>query len=191
MLKIAHDIDQERGFDSEELALPISVADVLTTLFEFNESPEVMLDDRAVLVTSCHGAKGLEFRKIIQLVDGFGISSDETESERRLFYVGMTRAKEELVLCSTRQSLFVMESGVNTKSLSPATTSLPRQMFYSDLSPGDVYLGHHSTKNSQHIITHLQEGTPLKFQSNTYNNGWDIFTTQGQMIGNFVKKSEC
>ncbi|QLE45171.1 RecQ family ATP-dependent DNA helicase (plasmid) [Nostoc sp. C052] len=191
LLKIAHDIDQERGFDSEELALPISVADVLTTLFEFNESPEVMLDDRAVLVTSCHGAKGLEFRKIIQLVDGFGISSDEIESERRLFYVGMTRAKEELVLCSTRQSLFVMESGVNTKSLSPATTSLPQQMFYSDLSPGDVYLGHHSTKNSQHIITHLQEGTPLKFQSNRYNNGWDIFTTQGQIIGALSKKANA
>ncbi|MHC5771045.1 MAG: hypothetical protein ACYTXI_36825 [Nostoc sp.] len=39
LLNIADDIDQERGFDSEELALPISVADVLTTLFEFNESP--------------------------------------------------------------------------------------------------------------------------------------------------------
>jgi ATP-dependent DNA helicase RecQ len=191
LLKIAYDLDQERGFGSEELAVPISTGDVLTSLFEFNESPEVMLDEKAILVTSCHGAKGLEFRKIIQLADEFKTSADEIESERRLFYVAMTRAKEELVLCSTRQSLFVMESGVVSKFLTIVTTSLPRQMFYSDLSPGDIYLGHNSTKNNQDIITHLQEGIPLQFQINRYNNGWDIFTTEGQIIGALSKKANA
>ncbi|MBW4565204.1 MAG: RecQ family ATP-dependent DNA helicase [Mojavia pulchra JT2-VF2] len=191
LLKIAVDIDQERGFGSEEFALPISASDVLTTLFEFNESPEVVLDKEAVLVTSCHGAKGLEFRKIIQLADNFTISADEIEAERRLFYVAMTRAKEELIFCSTRQISFVIESGVIPKFLSVTTTSLPRQMFYLDLSPGDVHLGHQFTKNNQHIITHLMEGTALQLRVNKFNNGWDIYTVQGQLIGALSRKANA
>jgi DNA helicase-2/ATP-dependent DNA helicase PcrA len=62
-------------------------------------------------LSTIHGAKGLEFDKviIIDLINGqFPSTSSidlrnegnsfEFEEERRLFYVGMTRAKEELVL---------------------------------------------------------------------------------------------
>jgi ATP-dependent DNA helicase RecQ len=183
LLKIAGDIDQERGFGSEDQALPISAVDVLTAIFEFNESSEVMLDEKAVLITSCHGAKGLEFNKVILLGDDFKTSLSEIESERRLFYVAMTRAKEELVLCSTKCSVFVTETGIIPKSLNIATTSLPQKMYYADLSPGDVNLGHRFTQNNQHVITRLQEGELLQFRVNKFNNGWEIYTSQGQLIG--------
>ncbi len=64
-----------------------------------------------LLLSTIHGAKGLEFDKVIMidLINGqFPSSSSldlknggnifDFEEERRLFYVGMTRAKEELTL---------------------------------------------------------------------------------------------
>ncbi len=63
----------------------------------------------AVTLTTMHTAKGLEFRVVFitGVEDGlvpFTITKGDTdiEEERRLFYVGMTRAKEELFLLHVR-----------------------------------------------------------------------------------------
>ena len=69
-----------------------------------------------------HGSKGLEFPMVflygmdkgrLPLEFGGGkspASETETEEERRLCYVGMTRAKEELILvCSQEPSRFLKE----------------------------------------------------------------------------------
>lgn len=76
-------------------------------------------------LSTIHGAKGLEFDKviIIDLINGQFPSSTsidlknegnslEFEEERRLFYVGMTRAKEELMLScyNILDSTFVKQS---------------------------------------------------------------------------------
>lgn len=60
----------------------------------------------AVILTTIHSAKGLEFDTVcmIDLVEGEfpgsgATAGEDLEEERRLFYVGMTRAKEELYLC--------------------------------------------------------------------------------------------
>lgn len=57
-----------------------------------------------------HGAKGLEYRcvYIIEAQEGTvphrkSIKESEIEEERRLFYVAMTRAKEELVICYIKE----------------------------------------------------------------------------------------
>ena len=57
-----------------------------------------------------HGSKGLEFpvvmiygaRKGMLPFESEKYSSDE-EEERRLFYVGLTRAKEELILTTSKE----------------------------------------------------------------------------------------
>lgn len=188
LLKIANDLDQERGYGCEYTALPITVDDILTAIFEFNESGETFLEDDSVLVTSCHGAKGLEFRKVILLSDGFTTDTKEIESERRLFYVAMTRAKEELIICSTQQSQFIQQSGLNLQFTNYPETQLPQLMHYFDLTPADVNLGHNATKNQQGIIKTLCEGTPLQLKTNQWGNGWSICTEQNQEIGCLSKK---
>ncbi len=81
-------------------------AAALTTDAEFRDARA----DRVSLLT-LHAAKGLEFAVvfIVGLEDGLlplhWNQSDEnaTEEERRLFYVGMTRAKDRLILSRARQ----------------------------------------------------------------------------------------
>jgi len=77
-------------------------------------------DKDGVMLTTMHRAKGLEW-KVVYIIDANeGItphnksqsSLDEIEEERRLFYVAMTRAKDELNILSVgdKPSRFIAES---------------------------------------------------------------------------------
>lgn len=86
----------------------------------------------AVRLCTLHGAKGLEFPvvflcgvndKLLPL--SFGGESD-IEEERRLFYVGITRAQEELILTSSGQP-------------SPFLAELPEQVSREKSVPKPVY----------------------------------------------------
>lgn len=62
----------------------------------------------AVSLATLHGAKGLEFHSvyIVDVNEGIipykkAVRESEIEEERRMFYVGMTRAKENLTICSS------------------------------------------------------------------------------------------
>ena len=70
----------------------------------------------AVRLMTLHGSKGLEFPAVILAGVKQGVLPLESqghptdwEEERRLLYVGMTRAKEELVLTTTRQPSCFLE----------------------------------------------------------------------------------
>lgn len=86
-------------------------ADRLKHLEQLMSVSAVNKDNNAVTLSTLHSAKGLEFESVymLDLVDGIlpnleSIKSaenkkpDSLEEERRLFYVGMTRAKQELQL---------------------------------------------------------------------------------------------
>ncbi|MHA6260200.1 ATP-dependent helicase [Sporosarcina sp. CAU 1771] len=68
--------------------------------------------ENAVTLSTFHSAKGLEFRRVfmIDLVQGIIPSTEDEmndtqlEEARRLFYVGMTRAKEQLELLSFKRN---------------------------------------------------------------------------------------
>lgn len=91
----------------------VEFANRLTKLEELMKSSHKNKDSHAVTLTTIHSAKGLEWEEVflIDLVEGI-IPERETikaeqsgqkeliEEERRLFYVGMTRAKRHLTLCS-------------------------------------------------------------------------------------------
>ena len=65
-------------------------------------------NENSVTLITLHNTKGLEFRKVIITGVEKGIfprddkTGDDLEEERRLFYVGATRAMDELYLCSCR-----------------------------------------------------------------------------------------
>ena len=80
-----------------------------------------------VLISTLHGVKGLEYDKVYILNVNEGsipykkaVLQSAVEEERRLFYVGMTRAKKELTLCYVKRqydkerepSRFLKEAGV-------------------------------------------------------------------------------
>jgi DNA helicase-2/ATP-dependent DNA helicase PcrA len=85
-------------------------------------------------LTTVHQAKGLEYAVVflISLADGMfplrrAIEAGDVEEERRLFYVAVTRARDELYLCFPK---------VNTKG-GPAMLLTPSR-FLQELSP-DLY----------------------------------------------------
>lgn len=103
------------------------------TLEEFLEEVALVADidgvdgsDNKVLLMTMHSAKGLEFEHVymVGMEDGMFpsymcITSDdpaELEEERRLCYVGMTRAKRDLTLTCARQRMIRGETQYNAVS---------------------------------------------------------------------------
>ena len=88
------------------------------------DSDEVDDDDSAVVLMTLHAAKGLEFPVvvIIGLEDGIFphmrslTDPDEMEEERRLAYVGITRAQHRLYLTNAWSRLLFGQTGYNPAS---------------------------------------------------------------------------
>lgn len=95
-----------------------------------------------VLLMTIHSAKGLEFDEVFLtgMEDGlfpgyhtiFDADEEELEEERRLCYVGMTRAKKRLVLTCARQRMLRGEMQVH--KLSRFAEEIPKELL--DEGPG-------------------------------------------------------
>ncbi|MCD7797486.1 MAG: UvrD-helicase domain-containing protein [Clostridiales bacterium] len=93
--------------DEPELSEFLEDVALITDIDSYNE------DEDAVVLMTLHSAKGLEF--LVVFIPGMeeGIfpsnqslySDEELEEERRLAYVGITRAKEKLYLINARQRM--------------------------------------------------------------------------------------
>ncbi len=92
---------------------------------ESEEAEKPPRDEEQIRLSTIHQAKGLEFDVvfIIMLCDGLFPSArslnhpDALEEERRLFYVAITRARNELYLC---HPLLRFTAGVVEKSQLPS-----------------------------------------------------------------------
>jgi len=88
---------------------------------------------KGVHLLTLHGAKGLEFEAVFvprveerELPIKLAKKPDEIAEERRLFYVGMTRAKRHLALTwSGKPSRFLAELGIETRAPRPAEPDDP------------------------------------------------------------------
>ena len=116
--------DQDRLANIEELitaARQFAAEDASRTIGDFLENITLASDvdswderQDCVSVMTMHAAKGLEFPVVYILAVEMGLlpherslgHEAEIEEERRLAFVGMTRAKEELYLCHARMREF-------------------------------------------------------------------------------------
>ncbi|MBI5874475.1 MAG: ATP-binding domain-containing protein [Deltaproteobacteria bacterium] len=115
--------DFEKGRESVSLADFLDhvalISDIDTLEDEHNHVPEGFNQGRVTLMT-LHAAKGLEFPVVfmVGMEEGLfphsrsvnGDSEDELEEERRLCYVGMTRAMKKLFLLGARERTIYGES---------------------------------------------------------------------------------
>lgn len=124
-------------------------------------SADTSNDGKKVTLMTLHAAKGLEFPVVfmVGMEEGiiphsrvFEAGPEELEEERRLAYVGMTRAREELHLTHAQSRLqfgqrgynlasrFLADMGDKVAAIEAEPHSVPDQDFYSDelFSVGDI-----------------------------------------------------
>lgn len=99
--ELLHDLIAQWQASQGEHAL--SAHHFLMFLYEYlSEQKRQIRFGKGVLLSTVHGVKGEEYRHVILLDGGWQrtaeLSTSNLEEERRLFYVGMTRAIERLVL---------------------------------------------------------------------------------------------
>ena len=118
---------KELATDAEEYAkgfLDASLDDFLTQVALVSEQDEYDEESSSVSLMTLHNAKGLEFPVVFLLGMEDGVfphirslaNPDELEEERRLAYVGITRAKERLYLLASRQRSLSGHFGYNSPS---------------------------------------------------------------------------
>jgi DNA helicase-2/ATP-dependent DNA helicase PcrA len=190
MLKESNDPeDQERLANVEELitaAHQYASEDKSRTLADFLENITLASDvdgwdDRqdCISIMTLHAAKGLEFPVVYMVAAEQGIlpherslqKEEDVEEERRLAFVGMTRAKEELYLCHARlrefrgQTLYAVPSmfldelpqeGIETIDLS---SSGARRTFDDWRGRGTSRSGWHDTDMEVHEPIPLRQAS--------------------------------
>ncbi|MBI5693064.1 MAG: ATP-dependent helicase [Verrucomicrobia bacterium] len=127
------DLKSMIGFASRYEEMQEMLAQIMLLASETSDR-SVDPDADALRLTTVHQAKGLEYAVVflIGLADGSfplrrAIESGDVEEERRLFYVAVTRARDDLYLCFPK---------VNTKG-GPAMLQSPSR-FLQEL-PSDLY----------------------------------------------------
>lgn len=165
--RLLDDWQQEAG-DGE---LPVSM--FLEYLFEIlREQRQGRLADDAVFLGTVHAAKGLEFSHVFILDNGWqrAVRQGSLEEERRLYYVGMTRARETLTLLQNRSGPNPFSPNLSGDFLLRTSYEQPEQSGfqpcrYTILGLKDIdlgYAGRKSPKNSIHgALAALKPGRPL------------------------------
>lgn len=99
------------------------------------------LEDQRLALLTLHGAKGLEFAVVFLVgleatqIPGPGRSDEEREEERRLFFVGMTRAKERLYLSYVDSSLATKGAERGESWPSPFLAEIPSELVVAEAAP--------------------------------------------------------
>jgi len=101
-----------------------SLASFLAQIALVTDYDRVEDDQPKVTLMTLHGAKGLEFKQVFMLGMEEGVfphsrsfdEADQLEEERRLCYVGITRAKQKLYFLSAKERLLFGETWENASS---------------------------------------------------------------------------
>ena len=103
-------VECESAAPGSELVVP----DLIESVYDFGDGSSSTSGDRPngpMVLMTAHRAKGMEFDHVL-LLDG-GAWMQGSDEERRLFYVGMTRARKTLTICEAQggRHAFVRDLG--------------------------------------------------------------------------------
>lgn len=138
-----------------------------------------------------HSAKGLEFRHVVLLDGGWSAQVDTLADERRLYYVGMTRAEQTLTLCEFAdgnpfsRSLMrdVQQHAFQGKPL-PELEVRFQQLTLKEIDIG--FAGRQSLHARIHkAIEALREGDPLTLKEEA--GRYQLLDRQGNVVGRTAK----
>lgn len=145
--------------------------------------------DSSVMMT-LHSAKGLEFPVVFiaGLEEGVFpsiatmMNPDELNEERRLAYVGITRAKEKLYITKAKSRMLMGHTSYN--KVSRFVNEIPPELLY--------YTGEKktfaSTNGFSASSSHISIGAGSKF---TPNKSFNTFTKPAVKSGTVYKKGDC
>jgi hypothetical protein len=123
---------------------------------------------------------GREFSRVIIILRDDWLGMDE---DRCLLYVGMTRARDELVILAEDDHDALEEIALPVTDVIPLPASTEGPLFYQvTCEPTDIHLGHEATLREQERIELLREGDPLRIIPGPKGT-WLITTSDGVPIG--------
>lgn len=151
-----------------------------------------------LLLLTAHRAKGLEFDHVVVFDGGWEHRDEDPESSRRLYYVAMTRARKNLVLCRFNdRHPFANDADLgdepcfHKRNAPPLPVEIAPELHwrYEALSLQDVYIdyaGRFAKEDGIHKpIAALNPGDPLQLQS--ASDGWALCNQAGVQIGKLAK----
>lgn len=138
-----------------------------------------------------HSAKGLEFRHVVLLDGGWSTQVDTLADERRLYYVGMTRAEQTLTLCEfVDGNLFSRSLMRDVQQHAFQGKHLPElEVRFQQLTLKEIDIGF-AGRQSPHARIHeaveaLREGDPLALKEEA--GRYQLLDRQGNVVGRTAK----
>jgi ATP-dependent DNA helicase RecQ len=146
---------------------------------------------KGLYLGTVHSAKGLEFRHVGLLDGGWLDSALKINDERRLYYVGMTRAEESLTLCEFASgnpfSRQVSGGALNSSFVGEHDVRLDKE--YKQLSLKEIdlsYAGRKPAGTAIHTaIAELKPNDPLSLEPD--DGCFLILDKQGREVGRTAK----
>ena len=193
----------------EEESADSGLSDFLEGITLSSDLDNVEETDESVTLMTLHSAKGLEFPVVFLVGMEEGIfpgyksigEPKELEEERRLCYVGITRAKEHLFLtCSKQRTIFGSTScnqvsrflrEIPSDLLDGYDETLGEKKEISNTFGDSKYSWTYGSKDNGNIKTYkIDKNEPkvVAASSNSNNNGF-MFRTAESFLNNLTKKS--
>lgn len=171
--------------------------DLIEALYDFGANGKTAGDPRPnapLVLLTAHRAKGLEFDHVLILDNGGWLGRGD--DERRLFYVGMTRARKSLALCQriTGQHPFVHDADGLTLRSRPVVAPLEQGMSYRIWSadPEKIVLswpGYFAPTAPIHrALAALDVGSSLSLRPRDGCSGWELVDAGGIVVGRMSSK---
>ncbi|PWJ21399.1 RecQ family ATP-dependent DNA helicase [Jannaschia seohaensis] len=165
--------------------------DVVEWLAEW--SRDTRGEQRGLLLTTAHRAKGLQFDHVVVLDGGWYKTSrgEDAEAPRRLFYVAMTRARRTLTATATGEHRFL--DGVDGLLARPAAIDRARQatlaQTYEMPTLRSVDLGYAGRQRDGHpihdAVAQARVGDALQLERRDRN--WVILDQTGRVLGRMAR----